>query len=75
MLRNHARKRTVASTAMAAASALTLLLAIPAAAGTPTPGAPSIGDPYYPTYGNGVIPGTNGAVVSDSAPKARTSLN
>ncbi|MDF2255338.1 M1 family metallopeptidase [Streptantibioticus ferralitis] len=38
---------------MAAASALTLLLAIPAAAGTPTPGAPSIGDPYYPTYGNG----------------------
>ncbi len=53
MLRDNARRRTIASTATAAASALTLLLAIPAAAATPTPGAPTIGDPYYPTYGNG----------------------
>nr|WP_202447153.1 M1 family metallopeptidase [Streptomyces sp. SID5468] len=29
-----------------------MLLAIPAAAAEPTPGAPGIGDPYYPTYGN-----------------------
>ncbi|MEU6172850.1 M1 family metallopeptidase [Streptantibioticus parmotrematis] len=43
------RFRTIAS----AAGALTLLLAIPASAATPTPGAPGIGDPYYPTYGNG----------------------
>ncbi|MCQ8192953.1 M1 family metallopeptidase [Streptomyces rugosispiralis] len=30
-----------------------LLLAIPASAADPTPGAPGIGDSYYPTYGNG----------------------
>ncbi|AGS72951.1 metallopeptidase [Streptomyces collinus Tu 365] len=36
--------------ALAAAS---LLLAIPASAATPSPGAPGIGDPYYPYYGNG----------------------
>ncbi|NJP49722.1 M1 family metallopeptidase [Streptomyces sp. SBST2-5] len=31
----------------------TLLLAIPASAASPSPGAPGIGDPYYPAYGNG----------------------
>ena len=36
--------------ALAAAS---LLLAIPASAASFTPGAPGIGDPYYPDYGNG----------------------
>ena len=36
--------------ALAAAS---LLLAIPASAAELTPGAPGIGDPYYPAYGNG----------------------
>lgn len=36
-----------------AAFALTLLLAIPASAAEPTPGAPGVGDPYYPDYGNG----------------------
>nr|WP_203632876.1 M1 family metallopeptidase [Streptomyces sp. SID10815] len=35
---------------MAAAS---LLLAIPASAASYSPGAPGIGDPYYPDYGNG----------------------
>ncbi|MBD0738172.1 M1 family metallopeptidase [Streptomyces sp. CBMA29] len=43
------RKRVIASTA----AALGLLLAIPAAAADTGPGAPGIGDPYYPTYGNG----------------------
>ncbi|MEW2517777.1 M1 family metallopeptidase [Actinacidiphila alni] len=43
------RKRVIAS----AAAALGLLLAIPAAAADAGPGAPGIGDPYYPTYGNG----------------------
>ncbi|WP_441248445.1 M1 family metallopeptidase [Kitasatospora sp. McL0602] len=43
------RKRIIA----AAASAVLLLLAVPASAAAPTPGAPGIGDPYYPTYGNG----------------------
>ncbi|MER5641479.1 M1 family metallopeptidase [Kitasatospora sp. NPDC002227] len=45
------RKRIIA----AAASAVLLLLAVPAsaAAPAPTPGAPGVGDPYYPTYGNG----------------------
>jgi aminopeptidase N len=37
-----------------ATAALAGLLVIPAAAaGTAGPGAPGIGDPYYPTYGNG----------------------
>lgn len=36
-----------------ALAAATLLLAVPASAATPTPGAPGAGDPYYPTYGNG----------------------
>lgn len=35
------------------ASTVALLLAIPASAANPAPGAPGIGDPYYPTYGNG----------------------
>lgn len=43
------RKRMI----VAAASAALLLLANPASAAAPTPGAPGIGDPYYPTYGNG----------------------
>jgi aminopeptidase N len=43
------RKRVIAS----AAAALGLLLAIPASAADAGPGAPGIGDPYYPTYGNG----------------------
>ncbi|MBM9508780.1 M1 family metallopeptidase [Actinacidiphila acididurans] len=43
------RKRLIAS----AATALGLLLAIPASAADAGPGAPGIGDPYYPTYGNG----------------------
>lgn len=43
------RKRVIASTA----AALGLLLAIPASAAGTGPGAPGIGDPYYPTYGNG----------------------
>ncbi|AUG82152.1 peptidase [Kitasatospora sp. MMS16-BH015] len=43
------RKRIIA----AAASAVMLLLAVPASAAAPTPGAPGVGDPYYPTYGNG----------------------
>ncbi|WP_246214167.1 M1 family metallopeptidase [Kitasatospora viridis] len=30
-----------------------MLLAVPASAATPTPGAPGAGDPYYPTYGDG----------------------
>ncbi|MFE9426399.1 M1 family metallopeptidase [Kitasatospora sp. NPDC006697] len=36
-----------------AVTAAALLLAVPASAATPTPGAPSAGDPYYPTYGDG----------------------
>lgn len=43
------RKRVIASTV----TALGLLLAIPASAAGSGPGAPGIGDPYYPTYGNG----------------------
>ncbi|MFD7503530.1 M1 family metallopeptidase [Streptomyces sp. NPDC059850] len=35
------------------AAAACLLLAIPASAATPAPGAPGIGDSYYPSYGNG----------------------
>ncbi|WP_328393529.1 M1 family metallopeptidase [Streptomyces sp. NBC_00390] len=35
------------------ALAATLLLAIPASAATSSPGAPGIGDPYYPASGNG----------------------
>ncbi|MFC5719356.1 M1 family metallopeptidase [Streptomyces gamaensis] len=35
------------------AAAAVLLLAIPASAAGPTPGAPGIGDPYYPEAGNG----------------------
>ncbi|MFD7921646.1 M1 family metallopeptidase [Streptomyces sp. NPDC059740] len=35
------------------AAALCLLLAAPAFAATPEPGAPGMGDPYYPDYGNG----------------------
>ncbi|MDH6140004.1 MULTISPECIES: M1 family metallopeptidase [Kitasatospora] len=38
---------------VSAAAAATLLLAVPASAATPTPGAPGAGDPYYPTYGDG----------------------
>jgi aminopeptidase N len=36
-----------------ATAALGLLFAIPASAAGAGPGAPGIGDPYYPTYGNG----------------------
>lgn len=43
------RKRVIASIGIAAG----LLLAGPAFAGGAGPGAPGIGDPYYPTYGNG----------------------
>ncbi|WP_067396886.1 MULTISPECIES: M1 family metallopeptidase [Streptomyces] len=43
-------RRIIAPGALAAA---TLLLAIPASAATHSPGAPGIGDPYYPDYGNG----------------------
>ncbi|MFH8366901.1 M1 family metallopeptidase [Streptomyces sp. NPDC018031] len=35
------------------AAAACLVLAIPASAAEPTPGAPGIGDSYYPAYGNG----------------------
>ncbi|GHJ41840.1 M1 family metallopeptidase [Streptomyces sp. TS71-3] len=35
------------------ALAVSLMLAIPASAASYTPGAPGIGDPYYPVYGNG----------------------
>ncbi|HEY3481915.1 MAG TPA: M1 family metallopeptidase, partial [Streptomyces sp.] len=43
------RKRVIAPVA----AAIGLLLAIPASAADVGPGAPGIGDPYYPTYGNG----------------------
>jgi aminopeptidase N len=43
------RKSVIAS----AVTALGLLLATPATAAGGGPGAPGIGDPYYPTYGNG----------------------
>ncbi|MBD0841265.1 M1 family metallopeptidase [Streptomyces sp. TRM68416] len=36
-----------------ALAAATVLLAIPASAASSVPGAPGIGDPYYPAYGNG----------------------
>ncbi|GGV82230.1 MULTISPECIES: M1 family metallopeptidase [Streptomyces] len=36
-----------------AVAAASLLLAIPASAASFSPGAPGIGDPYYPYYGNG----------------------
>ena len=42
-------RRLIAPAALVSA----LLLAAPAAAGGPAPGAPGIGDPYYPDYGNG----------------------
>ncbi|MCT9010057.1 M1 family metallopeptidase [Streptomyces rhizosphaerihabitans] len=42
-------RRLIAPGALAAS----LLLAIPASAADYTPGAPGIGDPYYPAYGNG----------------------
>lgn len=45
------RKSVITSTALAAA--LGLLLVVPASASPAGPGAPGIGDPYYPTYGNG----------------------
>ncbi|MFG2919412.1 M1 family metallopeptidase [Kitasatospora sp. NPDC048298] len=43
------RKRLIVS----AASALSLFLAVPASASDFQPGAAGVGDPYYPTYGNG----------------------
>ncbi|MEU6665137.1 M1 family metallopeptidase [Streptomyces sp. NPDC046727] len=43
-------RRIIAPGTLAAAS---LLLAIPASAASYSPGAPGIGDPYYPNYGNG----------------------
>ncbi|MFJ6726469.1 M1 family metallopeptidase [Streptomyces sp. NPDC091281] len=43
-------RRIIAPGALAAA---TVLLAIPASAASGSPGAPGIGDPYYPAYGNG----------------------
>ncbi|MFJ9543627.1 M1 family metallopeptidase [Streptomyces sp. NPDC101225] len=43
-------RRFIAPGALAAAS---LMLAIPASAASYPPGAPGIGDPYYPAYGNG----------------------
>lgn len=39
--------------ATATAAVLGYLLVIPASAASAGPGAPGIGDPYYPTYGNG----------------------
>ncbi|MEU0391499.1 M1 family metallopeptidase [Streptomyces sp. NPDC006208] len=42
-------RRLIVPSALAA----TLLLAIPASAATSSPGAPGIGDPYYPASGNG----------------------
>ncbi|MFG2574829.1 M1 family metallopeptidase [Streptomyces sp. NPDC048481] len=44
------QRSILAPGALAAAS---VLLAIPASAAGFTPGAPGIGDPYYPAYGNG----------------------
>ncbi|WP_446037294.1 M1 family metallopeptidase [Streptomyces sp. SID1143] len=44
------RHRLIVPGAMVAAS---LLLAVPASAAEPSPGAPGVGDPYYPDYGNG----------------------
>ncbi|MFS4105749.1 M1 family metallopeptidase [Streptomyces sp. PD-S100-1] len=43
-------RRILAPGVLAAAS---VLLAIPASAASLSPGAPGIGDPYYPDYGNG----------------------
>ncbi|WP_405553787.1 M1 family metallopeptidase [Streptomyces canus] len=43
-------RRLIAPGALATAS---LMLAIPASAAGFSPGAPGIGDPYYPAYGNG----------------------
>ncbi|MFD0410575.1 M1 family metallopeptidase [Kitasatospora sp. NPDC127116] len=43
------RKRLIVS----AASALSLFLAVPASASDFQPGAAGVGDPYYPSYGNG----------------------
>jgi aminopeptidase N len=43
-------RRIIVPGVLASAS---LLLAIPASAASPSPGAPGIGDPYYPDYGNG----------------------
>ncbi|MFC4507450.1 MULTISPECIES: M1 family metallopeptidase [Streptomyces] len=43
-------RRILVPGALAAAS---VLLAIPASAAGASPGAPGIGDPYYPAYGNG----------------------
>ena len=43
-------RRIIAPGALAAAS---ILLAIPASAAPRSPGAPGIGDPYNPAYGNG----------------------
>lgn len=43
-------RRIMAPGALAAAS---LMLVIPASAASHSPGAPGIGDPYYPAYGNG----------------------
>ena len=43
-------RRFMAPGALAAAS---LMLVIPASAASHAPGAPGIGDPYYPAYGNG----------------------
>ncbi|MCK8432847.1 M1 family metallopeptidase [Streptomyces sp. D2-8] len=43
-------RRIIAPGALAAA---VLLLAIPASAAPHSPGAPGIGDPYYPAFGNG----------------------
>lgn len=43
-------RRFIPSGALATAS---LMLAIPASAASYSPGAPGIGDPYYPAYGNG----------------------
>lgn len=43
-------RRIIMPGALGAAS---VLLAIPASAAAPSPGAPGIGDPYYPAYGNG----------------------
>ena len=42
-------RRLIAPGALAAS----FLLAIPASAASYSPGAPGIGDPYYPAYGNG----------------------
>lgn len=52
-MREKLRKSVITSAAATTAATLGLLLGVPASAASAGPGAPGIGDPYYPTYGNG----------------------